>query len=238
MQKLYCTIFIVDVSQNPEEVDTVTSRIVQLIEDHGGVIKRQNPWGKRRLAYPIRKKTSGYYVEIEFTAHSHLNIPKIIEQEYRLNDRVLRYLTYVVTPEELRQRELNAKQGKVTAAREVSRPAPARTSKPAEDAVQAPEAAPAASEPAPETTEPESSAPAPETTEAPQPAEAASSTETSNETPSVEPKPAETPEPGEETATTEAPATPAESIPETVKEEAASSPEETPEKTETTEEQS
>lgn len=107
MENLYCTIFIVDVSQNPEEVETVTSRIVQLIEDHGGVIKRNERWGKRRLAYPIRKRTSGFYVEIEFAAQSRLNIPQIIESEYRINDRVLRHLTYVVTKEELMQRELN-----------------------------------------------------------------------------------------------------------------------------------
>ena len=109
MENLYCSIFIVDVSQNPEEVDTVTSRIVQLIEDHGGVIKKNNPWGKRRLAYPIENKTSGFYVEIEFTAQSRLNIPQIIENEFRLNDRVMRYLTYVVSKEELRQREFSAK---------------------------------------------------------------------------------------------------------------------------------
>jgi small subunit ribosomal protein S6 len=108
MENLYCTIFIVDVSQNPEEVENVTSRIVQLIEDHGGSIKRNERWGKRRLAYPIRKRTSGFYVEIEFGAQSRLNIPQIIEGEYRINDRVLRYLTYVVTKEELHQRELNA----------------------------------------------------------------------------------------------------------------------------------
>ncbi|RMI09641.1 MAG: 30S ribosomal protein S6 [Calditrichaeota bacterium] len=112
MDKLYCTIFIVDISQNPEEVDTVTSRITQLIEDHGGVIQRVNPWGKRRLAYEIKKRTHGYYVEIEFTANSRLNIPRIIEEEYRLNDRVLRYLTYVVSKEELAQRRLNEKREK------------------------------------------------------------------------------------------------------------------------------
>lgn len=107
MENLYCTIFIVDISQNPEEVDTVSSRIQQLIEDHGGIIKRVNPWGKQKLAYPIQNKNYAFYVEIEFTANSHLNIPNIIEQEYRINDRVLRYLTYVVTRKELQQREIN-----------------------------------------------------------------------------------------------------------------------------------
>lgn len=109
MENLYCTIYIVDVSHNPEEVETVNSRINQLIEDHGGVIKKHNPWGKRRLAYPINKKNSGFYVEIEFTAQSRLNIPQIIEKEFGLNDRVLRHLTYVVTKEELKQRARTAK---------------------------------------------------------------------------------------------------------------------------------
>lgn len=108
MEKLYCTIFIVDVSQNPEDVDTISSRIQQLIEDHGGIIKKVNPWGKRRLAYPIQRRNYGFYVEIEFTANSRLNIPQIIENEYRLDDRVLRYLTYVVTKKELIQREISA----------------------------------------------------------------------------------------------------------------------------------
>lgn len=108
MENLYCTIFIVDISQNPEEVDNVSSRIQQLIEDHGGIIKRVNPWGKQKLAYPIHNRNYGSYVEIEFTANSHLNIPNTIEQEYRINDRVLRHLTYVVTKKELLQREINA----------------------------------------------------------------------------------------------------------------------------------
>ncbi|NOX36932.1 MAG: 30S ribosomal protein S6 [Calditrichaeota bacterium] len=108
MEKLYCTIFVVDISQNPEEVETVSSRIQQLIEDHGGIIKKINRWGKRRLAYPIQKKTHGYYVEIEFTANSRLNIPYTLEQEYRMNDRVLRYLTYVVDKKELIQRAKKA----------------------------------------------------------------------------------------------------------------------------------
>jgi small subunit ribosomal protein S6 len=109
MENLYCTIFIVDISQNPDEVETITSRIQQLIEDHGGIIKKIDHWGKRRLAYLIRKKSHGFYVEIEFTANSRLNIPKILEAEYRLNDRVLRYFTYVVTKKELMQRQLSVK---------------------------------------------------------------------------------------------------------------------------------
>jgi small subunit ribosomal protein S6 len=108
MENQYSTIFVVDISQNPDEVDTISSRIQQLIEDHGGVIKKIDRWGKRRLAYTINKNTHGFYVEIEFTANSRLNIPRILEAEYRINDRVLRFLTYNITKKELIQRSINA----------------------------------------------------------------------------------------------------------------------------------
>jgi small subunit ribosomal protein S6 len=122
MEKLYSTIFIVDISQNPDEVDTVASRIQQLVEDHGGIIKKIDRWGKRRLAYSINKRTHGFYVEIEFSANSRLNIPQILENEYRINDRVLRFMTYIIEKEELIQRAKNA--GKLKSA-ETAEPAEA-----------------------------------------------------------------------------------------------------------------
>ena len=108
MENLYNSIFIVDISQNPDESETVTSRIQQLIEDHGGIIKKINRWGKKRLAYSVQKKSHGFYVEIEYSANSRLNIPKILDGEFRLNDRVLRSLTYLVEKRELIQREKKA----------------------------------------------------------------------------------------------------------------------------------
>jgi small subunit ribosomal protein S6 len=108
MENLYNSIFIVDISQNPDESETITSRIQQLIEDHGGIIKKINRWGKKRLAYSIQKKSHGFYVEIEYSANSRLNIPKILDGEFRLNDRVLRSLTYLVEKRELIQREKKA----------------------------------------------------------------------------------------------------------------------------------
>lgn len=147
MEHLYSTIFIVDISQNPDEVDTVASRIQQLIEDYGGVIKKIDRWGKRRLAYPIRKKTHGFYVEIEFSANSHLNIPKILENEYRLNDRVIRYLTYVISKRELLQRAKNA--GKAAAAAAPPAPAAPEEKTPSAAPEKAPEVAPVETETTP-----------------------------------------------------------------------------------------
>ncbi|WP_459129414.1 30S ribosomal protein S6 [Guggenheimella bovis] len=54
-----------------------------------GVIESIDEWGKRRLAYEIEKLTEGYYVLINFEANE--TLPKELERNYRISDKVLRY---------------------------------------------------------------------------------------------------------------------------------------------------
>lgn len=42
-------------------------RITQRITEHGGALKSQERWGKRKLAFPIKKSRDGYYVLLVFT---------------------------------------------------------------------------------------------------------------------------------------------------------------------------
>ncbi len=68
----------------------VNERITNLIATSGGEVTARNDWGKRHLAYPIRKLNEGYYVALQ------LNLPtpavRSIERALQLNDDVLRYL--------------------------------------------------------------------------------------------------------------------------------------------------
>ncbi len=68
----------------------LNERIANLITTSGGEITARNDWGKRHLAYPIRKLNEGYYVALQ------LNLPqkavRTIERALQLNDDVLRYL--------------------------------------------------------------------------------------------------------------------------------------------------
>ena len=68
----------------------LNERIANLIASSGGEITARNDWGKRHLAYPIRKLNEGYYVALQ------LNLPqkavRSIERALQLNDDVLRYL--------------------------------------------------------------------------------------------------------------------------------------------------
>ncbi|GAB4180168.1 MAG: 30S ribosomal protein S6 [Calditrichia bacterium] len=105
MNKLYCTVFVIDIAPGTDDIEQIVDRVKNTIADHGGELKREDHWGKKRLAYEISKKQYGYYVELEYVADSKQNIPHILEDDFRLNDRILRYMTYLVDKNELKQRE-------------------------------------------------------------------------------------------------------------------------------------
>ncbi len=65
--RLYETTFIVNASLDDPQVDAVVARVQDTITKNGGTIKAVNKWGRKRLSYPINKKTNGFYVNIEFT---------------------------------------------------------------------------------------------------------------------------------------------------------------------------
>ncbi|MDE2730374.1 MAG: 30S ribosomal protein S6 [Bacteroidota bacterium] len=74
--------------QNAEVLDRVT-RIIE--RRAGGTIIEIDNWGLRRMAYPVAKKRNGYYVNMYFKGPS--QVVDMVEQELRINDNVLRYLT-------------------------------------------------------------------------------------------------------------------------------------------------
>ena len=106
----YETIFILDSLLAPEEIDATIGRVKQQIEDQDAKILKIDKWGKRRLAFEIQKKQYGFYVSIEFDGKG--NIPKVLENDYNYNDKVLRYLTYRFDKKKLKQWEKDAQSAK------------------------------------------------------------------------------------------------------------------------------
>ena len=109
MKNLYNTVFIVDIAPGNDDVDQMVEQVKSIILSNGGELKNEKQWGKKRLAYEINKKQYGFYVELEYEAESKNNIPKLLEADFRLNERILRYLTYIVEKNELKQRAKLAK---------------------------------------------------------------------------------------------------------------------------------
>jgi small subunit ribosomal protein S6 len=81
----------------------VNERINNLIATSGGEITARNDWGKRHLAYPIRKLNEGHYVSLQ------VNLPpqavRSIERSLQLTDDVLRYLVIRADEQEPSQPE-------------------------------------------------------------------------------------------------------------------------------------
>jgi small subunit ribosomal protein S6 len=63
----------------------------QLITDNGGEVIHEENWGLTKLAYPIQKKTTGFYHIFEFSAPGDL-VGKL-ELTYRRDEQVMRYIT-------------------------------------------------------------------------------------------------------------------------------------------------
>lgn len=63
-----------------------------LIADEGGKIIMEQDWGLKKLAYPIQKKSTGFYNLLEFEAETGF-IDKL-ETEYRRDERIIRFLTF------------------------------------------------------------------------------------------------------------------------------------------------
>ncbi|MBF0622783.1 MAG: 30S ribosomal protein S6 [Magnetococcales bacterium] len=58
----YESIFIVRPDLTTEQVDVVAERVEKIIQDTGGRILRVEKWGRRTLAYPVKKNGNGYYI--------------------------------------------------------------------------------------------------------------------------------------------------------------------------------
>ena len=71
-------------------------------------------WGLRKLAYPIQKKTTGFYHLFEFKADSQF-IDKL-ETQYRRDERIIRFLTFVMDKDSIAYSERRRSNRKENAA--------------------------------------------------------------------------------------------------------------------------
>src|SRR5476651_634460 len=90
MQK-YKIVIVLTPLLSEETSKEAIAKFNKLIADGGAEIVQEDNWGLRKLAYPIQKKTTGYYHLTEFKAPGEL-INKL-EVELRRDERVLRFLT-------------------------------------------------------------------------------------------------------------------------------------------------
>jgi small subunit ribosomal protein S6 len=87
----YETIYIINPTLDDEALKEAIDKFSNLIKKLKGSIVKVNEWGKRKLAYEVKRFDKGHYVVLDFCA-----LPKIVtelERNLKLDDRILKYLT-------------------------------------------------------------------------------------------------------------------------------------------------
>jgi small subunit ribosomal protein S6 len=93
----YETIFIIDPDLSDEEHPPLFERLKLLFPQLDGFLVEVDEWGTRKLAYEIKKKARGYYVRLDYCGTGAL--VNEIERFFRIDDRVLKYMTVLIDPE-------------------------------------------------------------------------------------------------------------------------------------------
>ena len=66
MLKQYETVFIATPVLSEPQMKEAVAKYLDLIKENGGEVVYEQDWGLRKLAYPIQKKTTGFYHLLEF----------------------------------------------------------------------------------------------------------------------------------------------------------------------------
>jgi small subunit ribosomal protein S6 len=88
----YETVFILTPVLSDAQMKEAVEKFKNVLLAEGAEIVNEENWGLRKLAYPIQKKSTGFYTLIEFKAEP-VAIAKL-ETQFRRDERVLRFLTF------------------------------------------------------------------------------------------------------------------------------------------------
>ena len=91
MANQYETVFIMTPVLSDDQMKETVAKYQKLLKDKGAEIVLENNWGLKKLAYPIQKKSTGFYYLIEFKADG--DIIKDIELAFKRDERIIRFLT-------------------------------------------------------------------------------------------------------------------------------------------------
>src|ERR1700728_79316 len=141
IQRFYEVMFIVRPDVADEDVDKLIAALTQTVTNGGGAVRSAEKWGKRKLAYTVRKFNDGNYVLLTVDADGTLIAE--LERRLRVSEPVIKFITVRMDEEEKRLakvRAIRATKKKLSAIPPAPAPVPVA-------AVEAP--APPAAEPAP-----------------------------------------------------------------------------------------
>ncbi|MCL1945909.1 MAG: 30S ribosomal protein S6 [Chitinivibrionia bacterium] len=88
----YETIVVFDGNLPSDTIEKERKKVEELLSANGSIVKIDE-WGKKYLAYPVKKKTTGFYVLFIYEYKG--NAGNFIENNFKFNENIIRYLTVI-----------------------------------------------------------------------------------------------------------------------------------------------
>jgi small subunit ribosomal protein S6 len=92
--RYYETVLVIDPQIGDEPIRAIIEKVKEILTQQQATIIKVEEWGKRKLAYPINKKTYGFYVSVEFESYGTAVQPLL--DYYHINEQILRFATTLV----------------------------------------------------------------------------------------------------------------------------------------------
>jgi small subunit ribosomal protein S6 len=91
MVKQYETVFILTPVLSEDQAKEAAKKYKKLLTDNGAKIINEESWGLRKLAYPIQKKSTGFYFLLEYASEG--TLIDTLETTFKRDERILRNMT-------------------------------------------------------------------------------------------------------------------------------------------------
>jgi len=89
--QFYESIFIVRPSLTDEDTNKIIERMKGVVEKSGATILKTENWGRKKLAYEVKRERKGTFVYLYFRSEG--SVISELERSYRLEDSVIKFLT-------------------------------------------------------------------------------------------------------------------------------------------------
>lgn len=113
---VYETAVLINAALDDEQIEGIINRIKEFLTTNGAEIRDFENWGRKRLAYMVKKSKVGYYAIFRFNA-----LPTIVsklERFYVLDEHILRFLTVTLDSDALEHIEKNKSKAQAQAEQE------------------------------------------------------------------------------------------------------------------------
>ncbi|VBB42084.1 30S ribosomal protein S6 [uncultured Desulfatiglans sp.] len=109
--RYYETLYLINPDLAEEDYQSVSKKFVDIVGRHSGEVIEVQDWGRRPLAYDVKKFDKASFVLLRFCGEN--RVPEELQREMRLDDRVLKYQTVKLSedadPEALRRQAEEAR---------------------------------------------------------------------------------------------------------------------------------